>query len=381
MIINKPRILCVDDEPNVLDSFRRLLRKDFDLNTANSGADGLRLMEQNGPFAVVVSDFKMPGMDGVEFLTKAREVEPDTIRIMLTGQAEEMTAAKAINDGRIFRFLYKPITSSEFLKCLNDGIRQYNLVNAEKDVLEKTLKGSIEIMTEILSLTNPLAFSRATRIQRQCKQLGESFGLGDLWQLEVAAMLAHLGYVTIPSRVLEKRSNGQLLTPSEFQMFEDLPNITQNLIGHIPRLESILKIIKSALGNGIMSTLSMSDTVAMESAILRSVIHLDELLDKGFGRNEAIGKMLNDPDRYNRTILDQLRLVKTEQSGTRTRRLNIDQLRVGMVLNEPIRTEDGLTVAPQGFRVNDLIRQLLKNLKLQDAIPEFVEVIIEDVEE
>ena len=84
---SKPRILCVDDEQNVLDSFRRLLRKDFDLNTANSGADGVRLIEQNGPFAVVVSDFKMPGMDGVEFLTKVREIAPDSVRIMLTGQA------------------------------------------------------------------------------------------------------------------------------------------------------------------------------------------------------------------------------------------------------------------------------------------------------
>jgi len=381
MMTNKPRLLCVDDEQNVLDSFRRLLRKDFDLNTANSGVDGLRLMEQNGPFAVVVSDFKMPGMNGVEFLTKAKEIDPDTIRIMLTGQAEENTAAKAINDGRIFRFLYKPITSSEFLKTLNEGIRQYNLVHAEKDILEKTLKGSIEALTEILSLTNPLAFSRATRVKKQCEELGHNLGVADLWQLEVAAMLSHLGYVTIPAPVLEKKSQGQQLSPSEFQMFEDMPSVTQSLIGHIPRLEPIVKIIKSALGGGVFSTISMSDDTTMAAAILRAVIHLDEKLEKGFGRNETISDMLSDSDRFNRTVIDQLKFLKIEQSGERKKRLNINQLRVGMVLNEPIRTEDGLTVAPAGFRVNDLIRQLLKNLKLQDAIPEFVEVIIEDAEE
>lgn len=380
-MLNKPRILCVDDESNVLDSFRRILRRDFDLNTATSGADGLRLMEQNGPFAVIVSDYKMPGMDGVEFLSRAKDIAPDTVRIMLTGQADEMTAAKAINDGRIFRFLHKPIASSDFLRCLQDGIRQYQLVSAEKDVLERTLKGSIEVMTEILSLTNPLAFSRATRVQKQCRQLGENFGFQNLWQLEVAAMLSHLGYIAIPTAVLERRSSGHQLTPEEFQMFEDIPSITQNLIGHIPRLEPILKIVKSAFGGGMFATVGMNDEIAIASAILRAVVHLDEMIEKGYGRNEALSKLRSNSDFYNVNVLDQLKLLRNEQSGTRTRRLNIDQLRVGMVLNEAVRTDEGLTVAPAGFRVNDLIRQLLKNLKLQNTIPEFVVVIIEDDEE
>ncbi len=374
----KARILCVDDESHVLDSFRRILRRDFDLNTATSGVDGLRLMEQNGPYAVVVSDFKMPGMDGVQFLTKAAEIAPDTVRIMLTGQADEMTAARAINDGRIFRFLNKPITSSEFLRCLQDGIRQYRLISAEKEVLEQTLKGSIEVMTEMLSLTNPLAFSRATHIQRKCRQLGEAFGLANLWRLEVAAMLSHLGYVAIPPMVLEKRSSGRQLTPQEFQMFEDVPGITQALIAHIPRLEPIATIIKSAFGGTPFSTIPMNDETAVASAILRAVVHLDEWLDKGYGRSEAFGKLHSNSDFYNISVLEQLKHLRDEQPSTRTRRLNIDQLRVGMVLNEAIRTEDGLTVAPAGFRVNDLIRQLLKNLKLQNAIPEMVDVLIED---
>jgi len=378
---SKPRILCVDDEQNVLDSFRRLLRKDFDLNTANSGADGIRLVEQNGPFAVVVSDFKMPGMDGVQFLTKIREIAPDTVRVMLTGQAEEKTAAKAINDGHIFRFLYKPITSSEFLKCLQEGIRHYNLITAEKELLEKTLKGSIEVMTEILSMTNPMAFSRATKVQQHCRQVGEALGMDNLWQLEVAAMLSHIGYVTIPSQILEKRIRGSHLQSNELQMFEDLPTVTQNLIGHIPRLENILKIIKTALGGGVLSTISMSDEIAVSSAILRAVIQLDDLLEKGYGRNEAIGSLRAKKDFHNLTVIDQLKILKPEQTGKQARKISIDQIRVGMILNEPIQTEEGLTVAPAGFRVNDLIRQLLKNLKLQGAIPEIVEVIIEDKEE
>jgi hypothetical protein len=178
--------------------------------------------------------------------------------------------------------------------------------------------------------------------------------------------------------VLEKRMLGNTLTPAEFQMFEDLPQLTQSLIGHIPRLEPIIKIIKTAFSGGVQAVISMNDETALAAAILRAVIRLDQLLDKGFGRNEAISNMQMSSEQYNPAVLDQLRIVRHEQAGVHKRRLSIDQLRVGMVLNEPIRTEDGLTVAPAGFRVNDLIRQLLKNLKLQNAIPEFVEVIIED---
>ena len=377
----KPKILCVDDEQNVLDSFRRLLRKDFDLNIATSGTDGLKLVEQNGPYAVIVSDYKMPGMNGVDFLTKVQELDSDTVRVMLTGQAEEDTAAKAINDGRIFRFLYKPIASSAFLSCLNDAIRQYNLVRSEKELLEKTLKGSIEMMTEILSLNNPLAFSRATRVQQFAKQVGDSLGVDDVWQLEVASMLSHLGYITIPQRILEKKASGRLLEPQEHQMFEDLPGITQKLIGHIPRLENILKITTQAHQQVSFETISLNDTLAVSAAILRTVTRFDELLEKGYGKLEAIKEMMLTPARYNQTVLDQLKSIEILDLKVKTRKVSINQIRVGMVLNEPIKTTEGLTVAPKGFIVNDLIRQLLKNLHLQDTIPEFVEVIIDDRKE
>jgi CheY-like chemotaxis protein len=374
----KPRILCVDDEQNVLDSFRRLLRRDYDLNVAISGSDGLKLIEQNGPYAVIVSDFKMPLMNGIEFLTKARDLAPDTVRIMLTGQAEEHTAAKAINDGRIFRFLYKPITSQEFVKCLKEGIHQYNLVYAEKDVLERTLKGSIEMMTEILSLTNPLAFSRATRVQRYASQLATSIGIRDVWKIEVASMLYHLGYVTIPAETLQKRIDGRELNPTEMRMYEELPVITQKLIGHIPRLESIVLIIEDCQNADNFSTISIEDTESMCAAILRNVTMFDDLTERGYGKTEAINKMMGSPSRYNQTVLDNLHHLQLEFAGTITRKVSINQIRVGMVLNEAVKTTEGMTVAPKGFRVNELIRQLLKNLKLQDSIPEYVEVLIDD---
>ena len=75
------KILCVDDEPNILEGYKRALRKEFDLYSAEGGVEGLATIEANGPFAVIVSDMRMPGMDGVQFLTKVKEVAPDSVRI------------------------------------------------------------------------------------------------------------------------------------------------------------------------------------------------------------------------------------------------------------------------------------------------------------
>ena len=104
----KPRLLCVDDEPNVLDALARQLRQRWDVVTATGGQSGLERLVRDGPFAVVMSDMRMPGMNGAAFLATARTVAKDTVRLLLTGQTEIAAAIAAVNEGHIFRFLTKP---------------------------------------------------------------------------------------------------------------------------------------------------------------------------------------------------------------------------------------------------------------------------------
>lgn len=377
----KARILCVDDEMNVLESFRRVLRLKYDLNTASSATDGLRLIEQNGPYAVIVSDMRMPETNGVEFLKKARELAPESIRIMLTGYADQDTAIRAINEGEIFRFLNKPIATDKFLGVLEDAIHQYNLIFAEKELLEKTLTGSIDVMTEILSLTNPLAFSRATRIRNLAVKLAEAMGVENTWEIQIAAMLSHLAYVSIPSDTLLKQLKGETLAPEEAQMFAELPNMTRELIGHIPRLENVVEIIDRSQHSHSFESISLQNHVAICGAVLRSVISYDSLIQRGYGKMEAIRELQSEGNRYNATIVDNLRRIASLEPDIRTRRVTINQLRVGMILHEDIRTDGGLVVAPKGFKITELIRQLLKNLHLQDTIPEYVEVVVDPEED
>lgn len=119
------KILFVDDDANILAAYKRNLRKQFNIHTANSGEDGLALIKDKGPFAVVLSDLRMPGMDGFDFLSKVKESNPDSICIMLTGHAELQSSLRAVNEGYIFRFLTKPCKVNILSKAISSGLEQY----------------------------------------------------------------------------------------------------------------------------------------------------------------------------------------------------------------------------------------------------------------
>ena len=109
------RVLFVDDEPNVLDSIRRQLRKSCEILTATSGVEALALLKDTGPVALVISDMRMPGMSGAELLAKIRDLYPDTVRMILSGQADLESTISAVNEGHVFRFLTKPCVSPQVL--------------------------------------------------------------------------------------------------------------------------------------------------------------------------------------------------------------------------------------------------------------------------
>ena len=206
------KILLVDDESNVLDGYRRSLRGEFLLETALGGQQALKLAEESGPYAVVISDMRMPGMDGIQLLSRIKSLAPDTIRVMLTGNADTETAINAINEGNIFRFLNKPCSKEVMAKTITAALMQYRLVTAEKQLLEQTLSGSLQVLTEVLSLVNPAAFSRAERARRYIHHVVTAMKLGNPWQYEVAAMLSQLGCVTLASETIDAVYRGEELT-------------------------------------------------------------------------------------------------------------------------------------------------------------------------
>jgi len=209
------KILFVDDEQHVLSSYRRTLRKEWDIVTALGGETALNIFDSKGPFAVIVSDMRMPGMNGVQLLTKIKEKSPDTVRMMLTGYADFTTAMEAVNEGHIFRFLTKPCPPDLLNRALQEGVRQYQLIKTEQELLNKTLKGTIQVLIEILSMMDQASFSRATQLREYIRRLTKNQAITAGWEIEIAALLSQIGQVTVPGTLIEKVRNNQPLTEEQ----------------------------------------------------------------------------------------------------------------------------------------------------------------------
>ena len=131
------KILFVDDEAPILQGYRRILHREFPVSTANGGAQGLATIRVAGPFAVVVSDMRMPGMNGAEFLAKVQEKAPDTVRMLLTGYSDLDAAIDAVNQGNIFRYLTKPCPKDVLLKAIQSGVEKYRTTQANNELVKK----------------------------------------------------------------------------------------------------------------------------------------------------------------------------------------------------------------------------------------------------
>jgi response regulator RpfG family c-di-GMP phosphodiesterase len=378
------KILFVDDEPNVLQSIQRQLHKRFELATVGGGEEALRILKEQGPFAVIVSDMRMPGMSGVELLAKAKDLYPDTVRLMLTGNADQETAMEAVNDGQIFRFLTKPCPQATFVTSLALALRQHRLITAEKELLQKTLKGSINVLSELLGVANPLAFSSGQRIKNYVVHIVEALQLPSAWQYEIAALMSQIGCITLPGEVLSKVYAGHELTPAETEMHQNHPLTGAALLEKIPRLENVTKMIELQQKRYDEYTAELKNSqfqeVIIGAQILKAVIDLDLQLFRGAGRGEALNGMRKQKNCYNPEVLDALETIQVEDRG-QILGLNVSQISDGMVAAEDIMAKNGVMIIPKGQTITRTLLQGLKNFAMQVGVVEPIRVQIGQIAE
>jgi CheY-like chemotaxis protein len=353
----RPRILFVDDEPAVLEALAVNLHRAFDVVTATSGEAGLEYLRAQSDFAVVVSDMRMPKMDGATFLALALDASPETTRILLTGQADLGSAIKVVNHGQIFRFLTKPCPRDTLRTAIDSAVIQHRLVTGERVLLEQTLRGSIKMLVDVLAITSPAAFGRANHIKTRVLQLAAVLGVLDSWQLEIAALASQLGYIVLPHEVCDKLERRVALTADEQRMVVHAPAMTEQLLANIPRLETVRAMLALHVHPPPRNPAADPTTQLIElgAHLLRVAIDL-----------EALEPMRTDPKRspfselevqtelYDPEVVravEQLYGEREHAPRYHVRTIEAHELQVGMVLAEDFRLANGALLAARGYEM------------------------------
>ena len=297
------RVLCVDDDANALASVQRVLRSRFDVTIAPSSRAAVQLLDRES-FGVIVTDLRMPGMDGVHLLAHARSVTPDTVRILISGQADLESALQAINEGQLFRFLLKPCSGSDLLSAVVQASDFNRSVTAERVLLEQTLTASVGALVDLLAITQPESFGRASRLKRYAEAIATELGLAHHWALGVAAQLSQVGYIIVPEATATKARKGLSLTAGEQALIDKLVPFSAQLVASIPRLEPVCAILRLQYESVIQVG---ADAVCERSSqILRLAMAFDSLESAGCTPVAAIDH-LERSNMFERTAVAALR--------------------------------------------------------------------------
>lgn len=399
-------VLLVDDERNILNSLTRVFRKDgYNILTAEGGPAGLELIRDN-KVSIVISDHRMPSMEGVEFLSKVKEASPDTIRFMLTGYADIKAVMSAINKGEVYRYITKPWNDDEIRSAVREALEHYNLTaenrrlteltkiqnaqlvdlnrNLESKVEQKTGKirenffSFVKIFTNLMELFDQNVGGHSKRVGAMSRAmvLRMKFDEMDADLIETAALLHNIGMIGIPRDLLEKDEDS--LNEDEKALLSHNPALSQDILSQIDTLRQAGIIIRGQMerfdGRGIPDGLKREE-IHIGSRILAVCKAYDTLKN---GRRKlpltAVVRWLKDESgrRFDPDVVEEfiglLGDWREDEIGGRFSdrkavydRISIIEMKNGMVLAGPIVTNKGRLLVTKGTILTEaLIDKVLK---------------------
>ena len=378
------KVLFVDDDTNILASFTRRLGRRFEIATVPGGEQGLEVLEKDGPIAVVISDQRMPGMDGIQFLGEVKKRAPDTVRIMLTGNTDLTTAIKAVNEGSIFRFFTKPCPPEEMASAIEAGLKQYNLIRAERDLLEQTLAGSIKVLIDVLSLIHPEAFQKTWLLRDWVRRVAGRLDLAKVWELDIAAMLSPIGLITIAPEIHARVRDGAELSGIDREIYERAPEAARNLISNIPRMKNLSEMIyyqdKGFDGSGFPDDWVAGKDIPLGGRLLKVLIDLAALGDSP--DRATFAELETRAQLYDPEILQVVRdcflgenAPKDDAATQEVVKVTAARLKAGARLVSNIETEDGWLVLAAGNEISQAQIERLLNLRKHRKLKEPLHVI------
>jgi response regulator RpfG family c-di-GMP phosphodiesterase len=364
MGVQVARILMVDDEQRILDGLRRNLAAHYTVEVALSGEEGLATLGHNrgsnDPFAVVVSDMMMPNMTGAEFLAQAHEVAPDAVLMILSGQADLRSTVAAVNNSKLFRFIAKPCSPHTLRTSIDDAIRQYQLLHAERDLLQQTLTGAVDVLTQVLSLANPNAFSRTGVMSALVDEAAKTLLLSHNWELRAAAKLSQIGLVALPNEVLERVWSGAALTDDEKSMYARHPNVGHDLLARIARMERVAQWIAQQNSDGNPPTEDEEEALCIDVlAVATKFLAAREAGEDPAGTASRLARTCQHRPEVIKAMVEAAAAVNN--TGGAIRELKVSELSLDMVFQHDVLANSGVTLVRKGDKVTDAVRARLQN--------------------
>lgn len=411
------KVLVVDDEENILRSIRRLLMsEDYEVFLAHSGQEGLQMLKDNPDVALIISDQRMPGLSGAEFLEKTKQIAPDAVRMVLTGYADLNAAIAAINKGGAYRYLTKPWNDEELLYTIREGIRQFKLVKENKELheiirkkneelkqwnaqleyfvqqqtieiqnknkelealnsrLRANFKNTIFAFSGLLEMRERGSESHSRNVAELSVRIARAIELNtkDVEDIMVAALLHDIGKIAIPDILLEKAP--EEMTEEELDVYKQHPVRGQTAIDTIEDLRAAGLLIRhhheNYDGSGFPDGLKEKEIpigsriISMADFLDREVVryHVDNALELALKSiKDRLGRNF-DPQLFNHIIEPAQKLYTGRLPKTDYIELELSplKLRPGMIVSRDFRSGTGLLLLKKGTELQEKHIEALK---------------------
>jgi FixJ family two-component response regulator len=369
-IERRPRVLCVDDDAFMRNVLTRSIGTEYEVLTSASGAEALQLIESSDPIQVVVSDHRMPGLSGAQFLQAVRDKHPLMVRILLTGETDLAEAVAAMNQAALFRFLLKPGTQAVLLDTLQAAVAQYQLQVAETELLQKTLVGSMRALSDVLAIANPVVFGNLSRIQELALGLAKHLKVPEQWALEFASVATQLGHIALPERTVRHLYSGEKLSPEEGAQIARSAEVAESILQRIPRLGPVVNILSHLAADRKEGASESIEARAAEILRVASAFAVAESTTAS--RDAAVHRLRAQTGRFDPEVVKALtELLGLEVGANEVIEVPISRIRVGMIIAEDLCTHTGVLLVPKGYRVSESFVARIRNYN-QDSLPTVV---------
>ena len=317
-------VLFVDDDPNILKAIKRNLHGRYKVAVAETIDTATEYLD-NHHFPVVFSDMKMPSMNGADFLILVKEKNPDSIRVLLTGESNVNDAIKAINESDIYKILMKPCTPENLCSTIDSALKLYHAHALEAMIMDKSLIGFVYIILDLLKIISPEIFKRSIDITKIVRSPKTNFQVSDSWSFEVACLLMYLGSIHYRLYKFESIYGSENMVK--------VIRKSASLLSKIPKFEPVYQILNDL--SEFYHKQTTIEALDSDSKVLKFLVDYHSMINDS-KRNEKLRHM------YSVDVIAQVPFLFGKKAPeTKFRSISVQEVHTGMKTAEDVTTKSG----------------------------------------